>query len=271
MKFFEGCTALITGASAGLGVEFARQLAPYANTLVLVARRNDRLEQLRSDLMELFPELKVLVYSADLSDESQRSAFINWLGENHVDVNFLINNAGLGDHGSFAESDWERVRAMLNTNIHALTHLTHALVPRMLAGDRGAAVLNVSSVAGFFPLPNFSVYSATKAFVTSFSESLAMELKPHGISVTALCPGPVPTEFFEVASREGAKDRQPHHESMSLFATSPAEVVYTGLRGVIRERTRVVPNPLLCFAVGAALLVPFFITRKILSASASRF
>lgn len=270
MKFFEGCTALITGASAGLGVEFARQLAPYAGTLVLVARRNDRLEQLRLDLGELFPTLKVFVYVADLSDESQRNALVSWLAEQQIEVNFLINNAGLGDHGPFAESNWDRVRSMLNTNITALTHLTHALVPRMLSGGR-SAILNVSSVAGFFPLPDFSVYSATKAFVTSFSESLAMELKPHGISVTALCPGPVPTEFFSVASRENAEKRTPHHESMPLFSTSPAEVVYTGLRAVASERARVIPNPLLCLAVGAALLVPFFITRKILSTASSRF
>jgi len=264
MKFFEGCTALITGASAGLGAEFARQLAPYAGSLVLVARRQDRLDELKSELAAVFPNLSIFPYVADLRDPSQRENLVRWLDQQGVQVNFLINNAGLGDHGAFAESDWDRVQAMLDTNITALTHLTHALVPSMLQSGR-AAVLNVSSVAGFFPLPNMAVYSATKAYVTSLSEALAMELRPKGITVTALCPGPVPTEFFQVATRPGEDDAAAHYKTMPAFSTSPQEVVYSGLRAVAADRARVIPNPLLCLAVGLALLVPFFITRKILS------
>jgi short-subunit dehydrogenase len=269
MKFFEGCTALITGASAGLGAEFARQLAPYADTLILVARRNDRLETLRQEISAIFPHLTIFPYVADLQQEDQRIRLNNWLEEQGIRVTFLINNAGLGDHGPFENGSWDRIRAMIDTNITALTHLTHLLIPSMLNSGR-AAVLNVSSVAGFFPLPNMAVYSATKAYVTSLSESLRMELRPRGISFTALCPGPVPTEFFEIATREGGEEDAAHFKTMPALSTSPEEVVYTALQAVAADRARVVPNPLLCLAVAAALLVPFFITRRILSANAHK-
>ena len=260
MKFFEGCTALITGASSGLGAEFARQLAPYASRLLLVARRNDRLEALRSELEALHPELVVLIYSADLAGEDQRVAFVGWVRAQGVKVDFLVNNAGLGDHGEFLTSDWERVKSMLDVNISALTHLTHLLLPAMVEGGR-AAILNVSSVASFFPLPKMAVYSATKAYVTSFSEALAMELRPRGISVTALCPGPVPTEFFEVAER-GESVGKPHYDSLPAFVVTPAQAVHAGLMAVAGESARVIPGPLLAAAVLVALVLPFAITRE---------
>jgi uncharacterized protein len=261
MKFYEGCTALITGASAGLGAEFARQLAPHAQTLVLVARRTERLENLRIDLETLHQGLKVHVYVADLSQESQRDRLVAWLGENAIAIDFLINNAGLGDHGTFATADWTRVRSMLDVNIAALTHLTHKLVPDMVRGGR-AAILNVSSVAGFFPLPNMAVYAATKSYVTSFSEALAIELRPLGVSVTALCPGPVPTEFFEIAARD--PHEVPHHQSMPAFVVEASEVVRRGLDAVSRDRARVIPGPLLAVSVFLALLIPFAILRELL-------
>jgi short-subunit dehydrogenase len=269
MKFFEGCTALITGASSGLGAEFARQLAPTAHVLVLVARRNDRLEALRAEFSEKFPQLSVFIYAADLADEGARVAFANWLRDQGIRVDFLVNNAGLGDHGAFETSEWSRVRAMLDVNITALTHLTHLLLPS-LRGSGRAAILNVSSVASFFPLPNMAVYAATKAYVTSFSEALRMELRDTGISVTALCPGPVPTEFFDGATRAGEEEQAAHYESMPAFKVTPAEAVRTGLEAVARDRARVVPGALLALAVGVAVLVPFFIVRQVLQASRAR-
>ncbi len=263
MKFFEGCTSLITGASSGLGSEFARQLAPYARTLVLVARRNDRLEDLASSLREIHPELDVRIYVADLAVEDRRNELAAWLASENIAIDFLINNAGLGDHGDFEASDWGRIKAMLDVNIGALTHLTHLLVPRMLESGR-AAVLNVSSVASFFPLPHMAVYSATKAYVTSFSEAIAIELRPKGITVTALCPGPVPTEFFGVATRPGEESSAAHFETMPAFVVSPQEAVAAGLHAVARDRARVIPGPLLAASVAVALLVPFFIIRRIL-------
>ena len=264
MKYFEGCTALITGASSGLGAEFARQLGPYAKGLVLVARRNDRLEELAQELRGIHPDLDVRIYCADLGIEEKRAALAHWLKNEKIAVDFLINNAGLGDHGKFEASEWKRVKAMLDVNISALTHLTHLLVPSMLSGGR-AAVLNVSSVASFFPLPNMAVYSATKAYVTSFSEALAIELRPKGITVTALCPGPMPTEFFDVATREGEQDSASHFEAFPAFVVTPQEAVTAGLQAVKNERSRVIPGPLLAAAVGVALVIPFFIIRRILA------
>lgn len=263
MKFYEGCTALITGASSGLGVEFARQLAPHAQGLVLVARRTDRLEALRDELQAAHRHLNVSIYGADLAREEQRRDFVAWLEGENLKVDFLVNNAGLGDRGSFESSDWDRVRAMLDVNIGALTHLTHLLIPSMIRGGR-AAILNVSSVAGFFPLPNMAVYSATKAYVTSLSEALAIELRPLGITVTALCPGPVPTEFFTVARRSEDENAAAHYETMPAFVVTPAEAVRAGLEAVAKDRARVIPGPLLCLAVGLALLIPFCVTRQIL-------
>jgi short-subunit dehydrogenase len=268
MRFYQGCTALVTGASSGLGAEFARQLAPLASRLVLVARRQDRLEELASDLRRLHPNLEVRIYAADLSAVERRLALAEWLVSEKLEINFLINNAGLGDHGEFHTSDWTRVQAMLDLNITALTHLTHLLVNRMILQGR-AAILNVSSVAGFFPLPTMSVYSATKAYVTSFSESLAMELRPLGITVTALCPGPVPTEFFEVATRPGDEDRANSFKTCPALVASASDVVRAGLEAVACDRARVIPNPLLAATVVVALAIPFFIVRRILAARAA--
>ena len=264
MKFFEGCTTLITGASSGLGAEFSRQLAPYARSLVLVARRSERLEALAADLRGIHPHLVVRIYAADLALEDRRLALAAWLETENITIDFLINNAGLGDHGDFETSEWGRVKSMLDVNISALTHLTHLLVPRMIACGR-AAILNVSSVASFFPLPNMAVYSATKAYVTSFSEAIAMELRPHGITVTALCPGPMQTEFFDVATREDGADSTAHFEAFPAFVVSPQEAVEVGLRAVARDRARVIPGPLLAAAVAVALVIPFFIVRRIIS------
>lgn len=269
MRFFEGCTALVTGASAGLGVEFARQLAPVAHTLVLVARRNDRLEMLRAEFAERFPQLSVFIYAADLADEGARGAFVKWLHDHDIRIDFLVNNAGLGDHGEFETSDWSRIRAMLDVNIAALTHLTHLLLPMLRSAGR-AAILNVSSVAGFFPLPGMAVYAATKSYVTSFSEALRIELRDTGISVTAVCPGPVPTEFFDQATRVGDEANAPHYETMSAFRVTAPEAVRTALEAVAADRARVIPGLLLAVAVSVACVVPFFIVRKALQAGRSR-
>jgi short-subunit dehydrogenase len=219
---------------------------------------------LASELRGIHADLDVRTYCADLGIEEKRESLAGWLQNEKIPVDFLINNAGLGDHGRFDASDWSRVKAMLDVNISALTHLTHLLVPHMLRGGR-AAVLNVSSVAGFFPLPQMAVYSATKAYVTSFSEALAIELRPKGITVTALCPGPVPTEFFEIATREGGQDTASHFETFPAFVVTAQEAVTAGLRAVAGERARVIPGPLLAAAVGVALVLPFFVIRRILA------
>src|SRR5919198_5384876 len=227
----DGCSALITGASAGIGREFALQLATRARQLVLVARRRGRLEQLRGELSACNPGLKVHTRIVDLAHRSQLDALIDWLADEKVDIDFLINNAGLGDLGAFALSDPKRDDEMLAVNVVALTVLTRSLLPQMIERKRGA-ILNVSSSAGFLPIPDFAVYAATKAYVNSFTEALRAEVRGTGVSVSALCPGPVHTEFNEVAQRPGeTEDRSPEFAYVSV-----AKFVHDALAAVEADR-----------------------------------
>jgi short-subunit dehydrogenase len=251
----QGCNALVTGATAGLGAEFARQLAPSARQLILVGRRKERLTSLAESLRKDFPKLAIESIPADLALQEDRERLASYIVRSEIPLNLLVNNAGLGDLGPFDTADWSRLEPMLSVNVTALTHLTHLLLP-MLREHTPSAVLNVSSIAGFFPLPEMAVYAATKAYVTSFSEALRMELAPHGVSVTALCPGPVPTEFFEVASREG-KSIRAMDRSHPAFAATPELVVREALAGLERNRPGVIPNALLAFVVRAVRLLPF--------------
>lgn len=230
--------ALITGASAGLGEQFALQLAPRVDKLVLVARREPLLRQLAERIRAEHPAVEVLVYAADLTDCGEREDLIENLILQHFVPDLLVNNAGLGDYGEFVTADWAKLRAMLGVNIEALTHLTHALLPAMIRCGRGA-VVNVSSLASLLPLPDLAVYAATKAYVTSFSEALRSELKDHGIPVLAVCPGPVKTEFGEVARRHGQDREMPGHR---CFYVPKEQVVAEALTALDRNRARVYPG-----------------------------
>ncbi len=268
MKEFLECTALVTGASSGIGREIAWQLAPLAAHLILVARREDRLEELSTELRELNPELRVDCRSVDLADPAQVSGLGDWLQSNQVKLDFLINNAGLGDHGAFEASEWERVERMLQVNVVSLTALCHRLIP-LLRRHRPGAILNVSSVASFLPVPEMAVYAATKAYVSSFSEALRAELRGTGISVTHLCPGPVDTEFGEVAQRanESPDDFRPMPD---LFKVSAEHVARAALRGVARDRARVIPGALIMLTALAIGLVPLALLRLFFRSSAER-
>lgn len=260
MRFFEGCTALITGASSGLGAEFARQLAPVADTLVLVARRGEHLDALKADLEEQHPGLRVFVYVMDLTRENQNRDFVSWLEREKIRINFLINNAGMGDRGPFATGDWSKIHSMIELNVVALTRLTHHLLPMMQEGGRGA-ILNVSSVAGLLPLPDMSVYAATKAYVNSFSDGLRMELRDTGISVTAVLPGPAETEFGRTASRGKG---EPEWESPEVLYVPVEEVVQRALVAVEQDRARVIPGWKVALLMGLAVALPLGVVRAIL-------
>ena len=184
--------ALITGASAGLGVEFARQLSKRGHALVLVARRKERLEELAKELGN------ARAVAIDLSKANATAKLLADLEAAGEEVEILVNNAGFGLIGRFAELDAKRERQMIDLNVGTLTDLCRAVAPQMIKRKSGA-ILNVASTAAFQPGPKMAVYFATKAFVLSLSEALHEELKPHGIRVTCLCPGPTRTEFGEVA------------------------------------------------------------------------
>jgi short-subunit dehydrogenase len=262
INYFAECTALITGASAGIGYEFARQLAPAASTMVLVARRNYRLETLEWELKAINPELKLFCRALDLSDKGELERFCQWLDGSGLTIDLLVNNAGLGDHGPFADSEWERVNAMLQVNVYALTYLTFRVLPAMSKAGHGA-ILNVSSIASLLPVPNSAVYAATKAYVTSFSEAIRAELRSSNISVTALCPGPVPTEFLGQATREGDQQR---HTAPHSFVVPVNEVVRQALRAVAKDRARVIPGAVVNLAMVAAAFLPMFVKRLVYDA-----
>jgi uncharacterized protein len=256
INYFAECTVLITGASAGIGREFARQLAQVVDSLILVARRQDRLKTLELELKLINPELEIFIQQVDLQKEDEVNRFCDWLEESGLTVDVLINNAGLGDYGKFSDADWQRIRAMLQVNMVALTYLTYRVLPAMRKAG-GGAILNVSSIAGFLPVPNCAVYAATKAYVTSFSEALRAELRPLNISVTALCPGPVPTEFQEVAARTSDEESI----SVSLLTVPVQEVAREALNAISRHRARVVPGLMVQIATTAILFIPMFLKR----------
>jgi short-subunit dehydrogenase len=233
----DSCNALITGASAGIGREFARQLASRAKSLIVTARREQRLNELRAELEQQYPNIAVFPRKTDLADPVQLNELLAWLDRARIDIDLLINNAGLGDSGGFATSDPTRNEQMTLVNIVALTRLTRHLLPRMIARQRGG-ILNVSSSAGFLPIPHFAIYAATKAYVTSFSEALRAELRGTGVSVCALCPGPVHTEFQEVAKRPGA---QPDTGPEFVFVPVK-QVVCDALAALEQNRPLVIPG-----------------------------
>jgi uncharacterized protein len=242
----DDCNALITGASAGIGREFARQLASRARSLILVARRDERLLQLADQLKREHPKLVVHVRKVDLGDLGHLQDFLQRLDDEKLEVDLLINNAGLGDSGPFAESDPNRNTEMTVVNVAALTLITRHFVPQMIAKHRGA-ILNVSSSAGFLPIPLSAVYAATKAYVTSFTEALRAELYGTGVTITALCPGPVVTEFQQVAKREGV---QPNIGPQFLVVTVE-QVVRDALAALEADKPIVIPG----FAMKVLMLI----------------
>jgi short-subunit dehydrogenase len=219
---------LITGASAGLGVEFARQLATRGHRLVLAARRKDRLDALAKQLG------KARAVAVDLSKSGSASKLLADLAAAGEEVDVLVNNAGFGLIGRFAELDAKRERQMIDLNVGTLTDLCRAVAPAMIKRKSGA-ILNVASTAAFQPGPNMAVYFATKAYVLSFTEALHEELKPHGVHVSALCPGPTRTEFGEVAGFGG-------NGLFDRTAMESPEVVKAGLDGLDRNQAVVVPG-----------------------------
>jgi uncharacterized protein len=219
---------LITGASAGLGAEFARQCAKRGEALALVARRRDRLEALKAELGG-----DVHIFAADLALPGAAESLISEVEAEGLSVATLINNAGFGLAGRFAERPLERQREMIDLNIRTLTELCHLVLPAMRAAGRGA-ICNVASTAAFQPGPNMAVYYASKAYVLSFTEALHHELKGTGISVSALCPGPTHSEFSDVA--------ESHSPTLERMKMPAAPVVAAGLAGLDANKAVVIPG-----------------------------
>lgn len=265
MLDLKGKTALVTGASSGIGWEIACVLAREGVArLVLVARRKERLDELASKLSADHPGIHVMVRPVDLSDRNATHGFLDQLEVDGIDVDVLINNAGLGTYGPFAESSWDKTAEMLEVNVVAPTLLLQRLLPSMVKRGSGA-VLNVGSSAGSMPSPSLGVYAATKAYMNHLNEVLVAELDGTGVTLTALLPGPVETEFQE---RSGADRRPP---LPSAFWVSASEVAEQAVRGLLSGKARVVPGGAMRAAVLSVEAVPKALLRPVLKRVARRF
>ncbi len=242
--------ALVTGASSGIGAEIARELGRRGHNLVLVARRQGPLDELAGELAR-HHGVQVEVVPADLTDFAAREAIASTLAQRELTVGALVNNAGFSTQGPVAASDPDREVAMIRTDVEAVAHLCSLFVPHMV--DRGGgAVLNVASTAAFQPLPGQAGYAASKAFVLSYTHALRGELRGTGVSATALCPGPVDTEFVHVA---GFSDEDT--KAMPKFMWVPAtEVARQGVDGMASGKPVVIPGAPNKLAAIAGYLTP---------------
>lgn len=221
-------TALVTGASSGIGEALARTLADAGVVTHAVARRTERLDALAAQHDGIRP------LTADLTTTDGLDEVVALVDSGEIDL--VVNNAGFGTNGDFHELDPDRLAAEIDLNVGALTRLSRAALGAMVPVGRGW-LLNVSSIAGFQPAPRLAVYAATKAYVTSLTESVHEEAAPHGVHVTALCPGLTKTEFQRVSNTQRYADQFP-----SVAWTAPDEVVRCGLDGVVANRTLAVPG-----------------------------
>lgn len=237
---FHGRWALVTGASSGIGAELARQLADRGANLILTARRRDRLEALAAELAPRGVQIRIVV--ADLSHPAAPRQIYQATEGAGIPVDILINNAGLGQYGNFFESPLEQELNQVRVNCEAVIHVTRLFLPRMVERRRGW-ILVVASTASFQPVPYITTYSATKVFDRFFAQGLAEEVSRFGINVTALCPGPTESEFFDVARANKFKGRV---QATDVVARVGLDALERGKRTVLpdtigRIRTRVVP------------------------------
>lgn len=257
MTSYPWATALVTGASSGIGEETVRLLAAAGVPTTVVARRADRLEALAKELDG------IEVLAADLTATDGLARVADRVRDTTRPIELLVNNAGFGNSGPFTEIEPKLIDDEVRLNVGALTHLTRAAVDPMLAAGKGW-VLNVSSVASFQSGPHLAVYAATKAYVTSFSEALHVELKPSGITVTALCPGLTRTEFH-VAGAAGLGSRLP-----SLAWTGVEDVAKTGLSDCAKGKVLSVPGLQYKALTAMSDVSPRWLTRRI-GAAAMRY
>jgi uncharacterized protein len=248
----DGSVALVTGASSGIGADLARQLAPRVKTLILVARRRERLEALADEIAR--DGLTVTIEACDLTDRGAVDGMVDRVQLEHGMVDVLINNAGFGDIGMFDLSDWDKTERMIELNVRALAYLTHRVVGPMVEKGRGG-ILMISSGFGLTFLPGFAAYVGTKQFVTGFTESLRLELKPCGVVVTQVCPGPVTTEFDDNLGNFTGQ------EVPGFVAIDPARCARDALRGFERGKALVIPGVLMRMAMAMTSRVPRFMLR----------
>jgi short-subunit dehydrogenase len=245
--------ALITGASAGIGAAIARELAARRHNLVLVARRKDRLDELARELASTHG-VRAETLGCDLAKAASRQRLPGRVAALGLDVEVLVNNAGFATGGAFADADPERELEQVRVLVEAVVALTSAFLPEMVRRRRGA-ILNVASTAGMQPLPYSAGYSAAKAYVLNFSEALHHEVRGAGVTVTALAPGPVSTEFWDAAGWEAGGQTFEKAVPGPVWVT-PEETAATGVKGLEDGRRVVVPGLQVRTAMLAARYLP---------------
>jgi uncharacterized protein len=238
--------ALVTGASSGIGRQLAIELAKAGYASILLARRESQLMELKSEISEKFG-INSLVLPLDLADSDSVEKVVSFIRLHDVEVSVLINNAGFGDHAPFEDADIRKLTSMIDLNCTKLVELTHAMIPLM---PKNSYIMNVASLAGFMPGPLMSVYYASKAFVLSFSQALHTELLPLNISSSALCPGPVHTEFGKVASTGGVAAFN------SISAQNVEEVCVLAIKQMFKRRQIILTHPTHNFVVFLLRLAP---------------
>ncbi|MQY02072.1 SDR family NAD(P)-dependent oxidoreductase [Actinomadura macrotermitis] len=229
-------TALITGASAGIGATFARHLAARGYQLLLVARRTDRLQELAAELASQHDGRRYEVFAADLTDPAAPKAIMDYADAQGLDIDVLINNAGLSGKTAFADTPWDTLAGEIQLMVTAQTELAHLVIPGMKE-RRWGRIVNLSSVAAFAPPAASLLYTGIKSYVLNISQALDMELKPHGIHVTALCPGFTRTEFHDVMGTRDKANRLPR-----ILWQQPEAVVAEGWNAVQNGKPVCVPG-----------------------------
>ena len=253
----QGKTALVTGASSGLGVDFARELARRGCRVVLVARREELLKKLQGELQAQHG-ITALAMAVDLGDPAAPQALHDALQAQGIAIDILVNNAGFGVYGMELDIPWEKTRQMLMLDIVALTHLTKLFARDMVKRGWGR-ILQVASIGAYQPSPTYAAYSAAKSYVRSFSQALNFELRHTGVSSTAICPGITATEFLQVSGQKPTAYQR-------LMMMTSAEVAAIGIKAMLKGKYNVVPG----FLNGLIALTTFLTPDPVNAAAAYR-
>lgn len=251
-------TALITGATSGFGWELCKLFASDHHNLILVARNKDKLMSCAQSLRNDFPDIEVNQFSIDLAQQGAAGALYEKIDMHKLEVDFLVNDAGVGEHGLFVENEMQKELDMINLNIVAVMELTKLFLREMVLKGEGR-ILQVSSALGLVPVPRFAVYSASKAFVHFLTEALQEEIKDTGVTMTALYPGGSDTDFFRRANAEETI----FYQNIPLY--TPEEVAIAGYEGLMEGKKRVVPGIMNKIQAASSSLVPDSLLMKALN------
>ena len=263
---FRNKNILITGASAGIGKALATILAKDAALVVLVARRLEQLETLKRDLSYINPNIKVVLFGIDISIRDNQIKMLNDLKNENINLDVLINNAGMGDESLFSESDWGKAEQIMELNNKSVISLTHLIVPEFITDPKGKCIVFVGSGGGIAWMAGSLIYSASKHFITATAMILRAELKPKGVQVNLVCPGPVDTEFDSVAGVDKGMKGGPSQNTR----ISAEECAKDIIKGILKDKASIFPGTKINRLMNFYLMLPWWLRRKILESDAKK-